>query len=84
MRRPRNCGSSFQLLANCARYYPRLVIVFGGEFATLTSWLLPGRKFSFALERVVSVLVVACPYALGLAIPLVSLSAAIAARQGFL
>jgi Cu2+-exporting ATPase len=51
---------------------------------TLIAWLIlkPGDP-AFVLERVVTVLVIACPHALGLAIPLVaSLSTAIGARRG--
>ncbi len=48
-------------------------------------WVFLGRDFSFALERLVSVLVVACPHALGLAIPLVVLiSTALSVKSGFL
>lgn len=43
------------------------------------------RNADFALERTVTVLVIACPHALGLAIPLVvAISTAITARQGIL
>ena len=40
--------------------------------ATAVSWLIVGESSTFILERVVAVLVIACPHALGLAIPLVT------------
>ena len=52
--------------------------------ATATVWLLLGQPDA-ALIRTVTVLIIACPHALGLAIPLViSLSTALAARNGIL
>lgn len=52
---------------------------------TLVAWLLVGRSTSFALERMVTVMIITCPHALGLAVPLVvSVSTAIAAKRGLL
>ncbi len=53
---------------------------------TLVVWLLGfGRDFAFALERTVTVMVITCPHALGLAIPLVvAVSTAISAKRGLL
>ncbi|MFA5419802.1 MAG: copper-translocating P-type ATPase, partial [Bacteroidales bacterium] len=54
-------------------------------FGTLTVWLLLGYDFVFALERMVTVMVIACPHALGLAIPLVvAISTALSAQNGLL
>lgn len=53
---------------------------------TLVAWLIlrPGDP-AFVLERVVTVLIIACPHALGLAIPLVAqISTALGARNGLL
>ena len=48
-------------------------------------WLTTGREFSFALERMVTVMVITCPHALGLAIPLVvAVSTALSAKNGLL
>src|SRR5204863_3399206 len=52
---------------------------------TLVGWLLAGATIQFAVERVVTVLVIACPHALGLAIPLViAISTTLGARAGLL
>ena len=54
-------------------------------FGTLTFWLIAGYPFVFALERMVTVMVIACPHALGLAIPLVvAISTAVCAQNGLL
>lgn len=53
---------------------------------TMVVWLfIFGREFVFALERTVTVMVITCPHALGLAIPLVvAVSTAISAKRGLL
>ncbi|KAB5483962.1 cadmium-translocating P-type ATPase [Flagellimonas marinaquae] len=54
-------------------------------FGTLAVWLILGFPFVFALERMVTVMVIACPHALGLAIPLVvAISTAVSAQNGLL
>lgn len=61
--------------------YVALIIGFG----TLAVWLLLGFPFVYALERMVTVMVIACPHALGLAIPLVvAISTAVSAQNGLL
>ena len=56
----------------------------GAGLVTLVVWLLLGEPDQ-AIERTVTVLVIACPHALGLAIPLViAISTALAARNGIL
>ncbi len=53
--------------------------------ATLIVWLALGFEFVYALERMVTVMVISCPHALGLAIPLVvAISTAISAQNGLL
>jgi Cu2+-exporting ATPase len=60
-------------------------IAIGTAALTLVIWLLARGLDSYTLERVVTVLVVACPHALGLAIPLVTaISTALSARSGIL
>jgi Cu2+-exporting ATPase len=52
---------------------------------TLVVWSLAGKDASFVIERVVTVLVIACPHALGLAVPLVvAISTALGAHSGLL
>jgi len=53
--------------------------------ATLLTWLFLGEAFAFSLERMVTVMVITCPHALGLAIPLVvAVSTALSAKNGLL
>jgi len=60
-------------------------VALGGGVATLIVWLVLGFPFVYALERMVTVMVVSCPHALGLAVPLVvSISTAISAQKGLL
>lgn len=62
------------------------VIAIGGGAITLFIWLaIMNRDFAFALERTVTVMVIACPHALGLAVPLVvAVSTSLAAGHGLL
>lgn len=62
------------------------IIALGGGAITFLMWIgLTSEGFSFALERTVTVMVITCPHALGLAVPLVvAVSTAIAAQNGLL
>lgn len=62
------------------------IVALGGGVITLFVWLvLMGKDFAFAIERTVTVMVIACPHALGLAVPLVvAVSTALAAKNGLL
>lgn len=52
---------------------------------TLVAWLLMGEGSAFAMERAVTVMVISCPHALGLAVPLVvAVSTSLAAKSGLL
>jgi Cu2+-exporting ATPase len=76
--------SKTQNLANRAAKW-LTYIALGVGFITLGVWLWLGYGFDFALERMVTVMVISCPHALGLAIPLVvANSTAISAQNGLL
>ncbi len=76
--------SRFQALADRAAGWLFFVAVAAGTMA-FGVWLALGQGFNFALALAVTTLVIACPHALGLAIPLVTTNAtAIAARNGIL
>ncbi|MEO0169618.1 MAG: HAD-IC family P-type ATPase, partial [candidate division WOR-3 bacterium] len=52
---------------------------------TFTVWIVLGQNPNFAINRAVTVMVISCPHALGLAIPLVvAVSTAIGASRGLL
>jgi Cu2+-exporting ATPase len=76
--------SRFQALADRAAGWLFYIAVALGMLTFLV-WLALGRDFNFALSLAVTVLVIACPHALGLAIPLVTVNAtALAAKNGIL
>ena len=76
--------SRAQTLADRAAF-ALTVIAVGAALLTAVVWTFAGGTGSFIVQRVVSVLVVACPHALGLAIPLViSISTTLAAQSGIL
>lgn len=77
--------SKTQDLANRAASWLTLIALVGGG-VTLFVWIaLTNQSFAFALERTVTVMVITCPHALGLAVPLVvAVSTAIAASHGLL
>lgn len=84
VRKAQESRSRTQDLANRAALLLTIVALSVGAI-TLVTWLALGREFAFALERTVTVMVIACPHALGLAVPLVvAVSTAISARNGLL
>jgi P-type Cu2+ transporter len=73
-----------QALADQAAYWLTLAAV-GTAIVTLIAWVLARGLDNYTIERVVTTLVVACPHALGLAIPLViAISTTLSARNGIL
>lgn len=76
--------SKTQVLADKAAFYLTFIAI-GAALLTWISWWIAGESAGFIFERVVTVLVIACPHALGLAIPLVTaISTTLAARNGLL
>lgn len=77
--------SKTQDLANRAAYWLTIAALAAGT-VTFILWIaLSDQSVAFALERTVSVMVITCPHALGLAVPLVvSVSTSLAASHGFL
>ena len=77
--------SRAQALADRAAFVLTLVAL-GAGLVTLVAWLVARLSDpAFAIERFVAVLVIACPHALGLAIPLViAISTTLAAQSGLL
>jgi P-type Cu2+ transporter len=76
--------SRAQVLADRAAFILTFVAI-AAAAVTLVGWVLAGAEPSFVIERVVTVLVIACPHALGLAVPLVvAISTALGARHGLL
>ncbi len=75
--------SRLQLLSDRAAFHLTILATAAGA-VTLLTWLGAGAGIGFAVERLVAVLVIACPHALGLAIPLVaSISTTLASKNGF-
>jgi Cu2+-exporting ATPase len=77
--------SKTQDLANTAAMWLTFIAL-GGGVLTLLIWLfVMNRDFAYAIERAVTVMVITCPHALGLAVPLVvAVSTALAASNGLL
>lgn len=85
VRQAQESKSRTQDLANRAAVWLTIVALGGGAI-TIFVWLAIAEKdFAFALERTVTVMVIACPHALGLAVPLVvAVSTALSASNGLL
>jgi Cu2+-exporting ATPase len=76
--------SKTQRFADKAAFWLTIVALTVG-FTTLFTWLFLGESFNFSIERMATVMVITCPHALGLAIPLVvAISTALSAKSGLL
>jgi P-type Cu2+ transporter len=78
--------SRAQDVADRAAMWLFYVAVGGGTLTALAWWIFSsGRGADFVIERAVTVVVIACPHALGLAVPLVvAISTSLSARSGVL
>ena len=77
--------SKTQDLANRAAFWLTIAAISAGTITMFAWLLLEGATFNFSLSRTVTVMVITCPHALGLAIPLVvAVSTAISAKHGLL
>jgi len=84
VRKAQESRSRTQDIANRAAVGLTIIALTVGG-GTLAFWLIFGQSFGFALERMVTVMVITCPHALGLAVPLVvAVSTAISASNGLL
>jgi Cu2+-exporting ATPase len=77
--------SQTQNLADRAAFWLTIIALSAGVITLIVWYAAANQTFVFALERSVTVMVITCPHALGLAIPLVvTVSTALAAQHGFL
>ena len=76
--------SKTQLLADKAAQWLTFIAIVSG-IATFLIWNFAGKDLAFSIERMVTVIVICCPHALGLAVPLVvAKSTALSAQNGLL
>jgi Cu2+-exporting ATPase len=84
VRKAQESKSRAQDLANRAAFFLTVIALSVGTL-TFLAWYLYGQTLDFAVERAATVMVITCPHALGLAVPLVvAVSTALAANSGLL
>ncbi|MDD1707012.1 MAG: heavy metal translocating P-type ATPase, partial [Methanoregulaceae archaeon] len=84
VRKAQESKSRAQDLANRAALLLTIIALSVGAI-TFVAWYFLGPSLDFAVERMATVMVIACPHALGLAVPLVvAVSTALAAKSGLL
>ena len=84
VREAQSAKSKTQALSDRAAFWLTIIAISVGV-VTLGTWLAVGRDLQFSIARMATVMVITCPHALGLAIPLVvSVSTSKSARNGLL
>ncbi|MDD1753224.1 MAG: heavy metal translocating P-type ATPase, partial [Methanotrichaceae archaeon] len=84
VRQAQESKSRTQDLADKAARWLTIISLSVGA-VTFVAWLYFGKDSTFAVERAVTVMVISCPHALGLAVPLVvAVSTSLAAKSGLL
>lgn len=84
VRSAQEAKSSTQLLADKAARWLTVIALLAGV-VTFIIWISLGRDLAFAMERMVTVIIICCPHALGLAVPLVvAKSTSLSAQHGLL
>ena len=84
VRKAQESKSKTQNLADNAARWLTIISLSAGAI-TFAAWLYYSRDSAFAIERAVTVMVISCPHALGLAVPLVvAVSTSLAAKSGLL
>ena len=84
VRRAQADKSRTQALSDRAAFWLTLIAISAG-IVTLSAWLIAGRDLQFSIARMATVMVITCPHALGLAIPLVvAVSTSKSAQNGLL
>src|SRR5438477_7871851 len=80
----RKSKSKTQLLADKAAQWLTFIAIVAG-IATFLIWNFAGKDLAFSIGRMITVIVICCPHALGLAVPLVvAKSTALSAQNGLL
>jgi Cu2+-exporting ATPase len=84
VREAQDSKSNTQRLADVAAKWLFYIAVTAGVL-TFAIWMLISKNLNFAIERAVTVIIISCTHALGLAIPLVTaVSTSIGAKKGLL
>ena len=84
VREAQSAKSKTQALSDRAAFWLTIIAISVGV-ATLATWLIVGKDLQFSIARMATVMVITCPHALGLAIPLVvSVSTSKSAQNGLL
>lgn len=85
VRQAQESKSKTQDIANKAALWLTIIALSAGSITFLVWFGIFGKTVEFALERMVTVMVITCPHALGLAVPLVvATSTSVAAKNGLL